>query len=94
MARISQTTLAFNATGGKCAATCGISFSKGLRGEKAGKKKKRKMKTHREERGEGGGRKCEKWGLIERGRRKDKEIKKRENVRNESRSNESLMSNP
>lgn len=52
------------------------------------------MKTHREERGEGGGRKCEKWGLIERGRRKDKEIKKRENVRNESRSNESLMSNP
>lgn len=58
------------------------------------KKKKRKMKTHREERGEGGGRKCEKWGLIERGRRKDKEIKKRENVRNESRSNESLMSNP
>lgn len=58
------------------------------------KKKKRKMKTHRGERGEGGGRKCEKWGLIERGRRKDKEIKKRENVRNESRSNESLMSNP
>lgn len=58
------------------------------------KKKKRKMKTHREERREGGGRKCEKWGLIERGRRKDKEIKKRENVRNESRSNESLMSNP
>lgn len=52
------------------------------------------MKTHREERGEGGGRKCEKWGLMERGRRKDKEMKKRENVRNESRSNESLMSNP